>query len=155
MPWHRGWFSHERFLVIHLNRMSQLESEGLVERDGVALVEAREDNGELLALSLEGRILCLGHVAVRVDQSMAVRRGPSNRYEVRTVFVQYHAWIRPGAVGPRRNLVRYDNAHSSQLHKHIFDQYGKESRPSLPIDFADLPSLEAFIREAVAIAEAR
>ena len=132
--------------------MDRLVDEGIVLRDTLSFYEVAGPSGNLVAVALTGRLTYRDRVTIRVDKKMEIRRDASNRYEVRTRYYQYHAWRRATANQPRRDLIRYDNAHSGALHAHLFDADGHEvARPEVALH--DLPSLDGFVRHAVALAE--
>lgn len=149
--WAHDWFSYERYQVVHASYMNRLIGEALVERDGISFYESVDPRGELVLVTIRGRLTCRDSLSVRVDKKLNVRRGQANRHEVRTFSYQYHAWVRQRPGSPRRDVVRYDNslAHDGTLHRHLFDRDGRETAiESVPV--AEMPTLDEFVRLAVA-----
>ena len=132
--------------------MERLRAEGMVTRSFLTFSESGSRDGNLVAVQLAGIVVC-HQVIIRIDKKMAVRRDRQNRYQVRTQYYQYHAMVARRNGQPRRNLIRFDNAHGEDgLHCHRFDAIGSEvSR--VPISLEHLPTLDEFVRLAVAIAE--
>jgi hypothetical protein len=132
--------------------MDRLLAEGIVQRDSLSFVEVVNRQSELVGVALAGRVVCSGDVLIRIDKKMEVRRGVRNRHEVRTRYWQYHAWVRARPGRPRKDLVRYDNAHRSGLHVHLFDRAGREVEVrALSLD--QMPTLDAVIRHAVTLTQ--
>lgn len=133
--------------------MERLLREGLVERDGLSFYESVDGSGELVLVTIRGRLACRHGTAIRVDKKIETRRGRANRLEVRTRYYQYHAWIRSRPGRPRRDLIRYDNSgeHGGRLHRHRFDAAGRSLDPEY-VALDEMPTLDEFIREALAMA---
>ena len=131
--------------------MERLRREALVFRDFISFRESEDSAGELVAVHILGVVSCSEEVLIRVDKKMLVRRDDQNRYEVRTQFYQYHAMMAGRAGRPRRNLVRFDNAHGEGLHRHAFDASGVETAMRF-IELEEMPTLDEFIRLAIPMA---
>jgi hypothetical protein len=102
----------------------------------------------LVRVHLAGYVGSPGGIILSVSEWLVVRRGRSNRYEVKRQFCSYHAWRR---ANPRVDLVRYDTAHGGQLHRHRFDGEGREvAIEQMPV--LAWPALDDVVREAVALA---
>lgn len=127
--------------------MDALAREGLVRSDRLTFVELRTSSGDLRAVNLRGRIDCCDDVVITVNKWLDVSRNARNQVVVRGRLYGYHAWVRGT---PRRNLLRYDNAHASQLHRHFFDDVGREIGV-VAVSLESLPRLDLVIREAVAL----
>jgi len=155
-PWRHDWFSYEEYQVVHVSHMERLMQEGVVLRDALSFYETFErPTGELVAVTLKGRLQCSDDVTVRVDKRMLVRRGVANRHEVKTIHYQYHAWVRARPDRPRRNLLRYDtNSHRPELHAHLFDADGWEVGAQT-ISLEEMPTLDGFIRHVVTLASSK
>lgn len=149
--WRRDWFSYEQYQIVHISYIERLAAEGVVLRDTLSFRESVDDAGEIVAVTLSGGVVCGEGVLVRIDEKLEVRRGPRNRYQVRTRFYQCHAWSRQRPGRPRKDLIRYDNAHGSGVHVHRFDGDGREVECA-DVAFADVPTLYAFVRDAIRLA---
>jgi len=151
--WHRDWYSYEAYQDIHVSCMEALYAEGLIARDTLAFRESLSSEGEIAAVQVAGRVICIARVVISVNKWLAVRRGRANRLEVVGREYSYHAWM-PATLGtPRRHLFRYDNAHGDldDLHLHRFDRNGVEIHvEAVRID--ELPRLDFIIRHAVSLA---
>jgi len=133
--------------------MSVLVREGVVEADDLVFEELYDDlTGQLIQVRLSGNVTCYSGAKVRVLKWMETRARDGG-VEVLTVFYQYQAWL--PRVGRRREqpLVRYDQAHGGQPHRHEFDPLGKDVAHQ-NLTFETMPRLDAVIREAAGLAAA-
>lgn len=128
--------------------MDGLYDEGVVASDTLSFVEIVDASGQVIQVKLEGEVVCTSGVRVRVLEWLIAERRKQNRLHVQTTFYQYHAW-RPRAPGrlPEQSILRFDQAHGSDLHRHYFDAAGNEVR-SETISPDAMPRLSDVIREA-------
>ena len=126
--------------------MDSLANESIVLRNTLTFRELAHANGDLARVNLRGRIVCAERVVIAVNEWLAVRRGPTNRYQVLGESHSYHAFKR---ASPRVDILRYDDAHGP-LHRHYFDAAGREIRVEA-IELETLPRLDFVVREAVSL----
>jgi len=147
--WSHDWHPYEDYLNIHARYMRHLFDAGTVVRDHLVFTEIR-DAGELRFVHIAGRIECSNGVVIEADKWLAVRRGRSNRHEVKGVSYSYHAWRQ----GVDKELLRYDTSHGmDSLHRHAFDRATGDEIEIQPIRLEELPTLAGVIEEAVRLAE--
>ena len=127
--------------------MTILVDEGLVEQDNLNIEEVL-DGRRLTSVFIRGYVKCCKGVMIRVDKELAVQRNRSGRLYVKGCDYSYHAWL--SATG--QELLRYDMAHEPPtLHRHMFDPVtGQEQVTYIELD--ELPTLDAFIRLAIELA---
>jgi hypothetical protein len=128
--------------------MTTLVNEGLIEEDTLDIEEVLV-NRRLTSVFIHGHVHCSNGVIVRVDKELAVQRNKSGHLYVKGSDYSYHAWL--SATG--QEILRYDMAHASaRLHRHLFDPTtGQEQITDIELD--ELPTLDAFIRLAIARAK--
>jgi hypothetical protein len=131
--------------------MRSLAKEGLVVRESTSFEELLDGDGRIGAVIVRVRVSCREAILTRIQQQLDVRRNRHNRLEVRGRFYQYHAWLHQRPGHPRRDLLRYDNAHGAELHRHTFDR-ASHQRLIESVARADMPTIAEFIREAIALA---
>ena len=127
--------------------MAGLSAEAKVLHNGLSTTETRRRQ-ELVSVNIKGRIECASDVLILVDKWLEVRRGAQGHYEVKGYSYSYHAWLRATAT----TLIRYDSSHGlDRLHRHSLDlATSQQIQEPIPLD--DLPTLTAFIEEALSIA---
>jgi len=148
MSWSHDWYSYDNYRNVHDNYMQQLMNEGVVVRDRLTIHEV-SDGDRLVKVQIEGDIECKNDLMVSVNKWLDVRKSPHGRDEVKGCHYSYHTWIR----GPRQPILRYDCAHGEGvegLHRHYFDP-STGTGIQEPISLHELPTLEQFIREALAL----
>lgn len=127
--------------------MEALIRDGDVLRDTLTFREIFDETA-LVRVNLRGRVVCRDGVVLVVNKWLRVRRGSSGRNEVLGEFYSYQAYRRGKRPVP---ILRYDNAHGSEIHRHFFDPAGREIGTQR-ISMESLPRLDLVIREAIAIA---
>jgi hypothetical protein len=134
--------------------MRRLEDEALVLHDGISLTEVIDSDQRVRLVLVRGRVACRAGVLVSIEETLRVRPGRHHRLEIQTRFQHYHAWVSGDDARFPRDLVRYDNAHGRELHRHVFDGSGRERRLE-PVARSEMPAIDEFIREAIALAHER
>jgi hypothetical protein len=114
----------------------------------VSFIEAFAEDGTLLKVLMVGRAECISDLILNVGDRLQARRGWHGRYEVRTDKYRYHAWREVDGIP--RDVLRYDNGHGSELHRHVFDEDGREVRREVLKD-EEPPTIERVVREAIAL----
>jgi hypothetical protein len=131
--------------------MEVLYRDGVVEDDGLLFNEVIADSGEMVKVRLAGEVICCRGVRLRVLKWMDVRRNEGGALEVLTVFYQYHAWRLRAGRKREQPLLRYDQAHGGEPHRHGYDRDGTE-QPLEQLSLDTMPRLDAVIREATDLA---
>lgn len=124
--------------------MENLLNEGVVLRDGLSRNETTFRR-QIRQVQIRGRVECARDVIVFIDKWLLARRNAGGRIEVKGYSYSYQAFHRTSG----RQILRYDSAEGlDRLHKHLFNKAGRETDRE-PITLSQLPSLDAFIRDAV------
>jgi hypothetical protein len=134
--------------------MDVLLRDAIVVSDDLVFEEVfDESSGDIVQIGLRGNVNLACGARLKVTKWMETRGRPDGDVDVRTIYYQYHAWW-PKIAGKRQQmLVRYDQAHGSQPHRHQFDRNGHQvTQTMLTLD--TMPRLDAVIREAAALAVA-
>lgn len=141
--WIHDWYPYHSYIDVHSSYMDRLADEGIVIHDHVSFIEIRQSDS-LEFIQVVGRLECADNLVVSVNKLLEVRFSPSRRLEVRGLDYSYHAWTRNGC-----DVLRYDNAHGP-LHRHAFDLRRCVEEGVSAIDLDSLPTLDEFVREAIA-----
>jgi len=128
--------------------MDVLFRHGIVEADDLVFEEVFDDvTAEIVQVRLSGSVTCCCGAKVKVLKWMDTRPETGGGIEVISVYYQYQAWL-PATSGRRpQSLVRYDQAHGGQPHRHQFDARGQEATHE-PLTLDTMPRLDSVIREA-------
>ena len=140
--WPHDWLSYQTYVAVHDRCMEILYNEGLVIDGGFDFLEYGQP---MQGVRIRGRIRCKFGLTIEIDKQLEV----DSSTRVRGFDYSYHAWIEETG----QPILRYDSAHGlPDLHRHEFNlTTGQETRTPITLD--GLPTLDGFIRQAVALAE--
>ena len=145
-PWLHDWYSYDQYRNVHESYMERLAQQGVVLESNLSFIEVSDHTG-LSRVNLTGDIICADGVSVSVEKTLMVLKPANRRPLVKGRFYSYHAWLRDEAEG---DLIRYDNADGEDdLHRHDFDPRTGAETARTSIDISELPTLGAFIPQAV------
>lgn len=152
--WPRGWLDYEEYKLVHSRYLAILYDEGVIATDDLIFEEVYDETtGAIAQVGLSGSVTCACGAKVRVSKWMETNLREGGGFDVRTVYYQYHAWWPKLGKKRQQALVRYDQAHGSEPHRHYFDPTGRQiSHERLTLD--TMPRLDAVIREAAALVTA-
>lgn len=143
--WQHDWYSYEKYLSLQDGYLRQLEDEGTIVNNQLTTLEI-PNRPNLETVNITGRIVCAQSVLIAVDKWLEARRNEGGHIEVKGYSYTYHAWI-----SGEPAIVRYDSSHGiDDIHRHYVDPSTGKDYPE-PIPLSDLPTLNEFILEALAL----
>lgn len=128
------------YLRVHENRMAQMRQSGFVLDDSGLAISALPGT-----LVMQGEIMCLRGITVRVYKVLEILRGDGDDAVVQTVRYAYTAFIRGHGC-----FLRFDNAHAhpgheDEHHMHTGDWRTSQEDPPVWVGTSGWPTLGRFL----------